>query len=154
MSAAGKNGRNHLGKTKTLPDSHELVLLNKSLGQQRKDCVDPVQRLLLSKGLHRCRYLMRKEKERDKMSFCVRFGKSPISRPPPPRVYALYDKLHSDIIYDTPDTISEHVGNLFGQLFSNTRVNLPDWIFEDKYDILEYSMIPARGPQTKKILDS
>ena len=140
VNAAGKHGRNRLGKTKTLPDSHDLVQLNKTLGQQRKDCVDPVMRLRLSKGLHRCRYLMLKEKESDKMAFFVEFGKSPISRPPPPRAYALY-KLHSDIIYDTPDTISEHVGNFFGQLFGNTRENLPEWIFEDKYDILECSIL-------------
>ena len=72
-----------MGKTKMLPDSHELVQLNKTLGQQRKHCVDPVMRLQLSKGLHRCRYLMRQEKEREKMAFFVKFGKSPIIRPPP-----------------------------------------------------------------------
>ena len=60
---------------------------------------------------------MRREKEREKLAYCVKWGKSPVHRPPPPRVYALYDKSDSNIMYDTPESISEHVGNFFVQLF-------------------------------------
>ena len=59
----------------------------------------------------------------------------------PQEFFALNDKSDRNIMYDAPESISEHVGKFFEQLFGDTRENLPKWIFDDKYDILEYSIL-------------
>ena len=71
----------------------------------------------------------------------MRHGKAPQSRPPPPKILALYDKHDNQKIYDDEETIIGHVQDFYTKLFGSSDLDIPSWVYDEAYDMEDYNIL-------------
>ena len=76
VASATQHGHSKKAARKALPSDHALFVKQSELASQRRAESDVRIRQQLSKALNRVRYLIRREKQSIRISYCLQYGKA------------------------------------------------------------------------------